>query len=1449
MLNKIIHYSVRNKFFVLLMVLAIIAYGSYALTQIPIGAVPDVTNNQVQIITTSRNLSTEDVEKFITYPVELEMANLPGVKEIRSVSKFGLSVVTIVFEEDMDTYLPRQLIAEKLKTAQKSIPQGFGSPFMGPITTGLGEIYQYTLQVDSAHRELYDLTDIRTIQDWIIRRQLSGIKGVVEINTWGGYLKQYEVALNPEKLRAMDIKIGTLFQALQNNNSVAGGAYIEKVNQSYFIRAQGLAGSLDDLRNIVIDNRRGVPIYMKDVGVVEMGHANRFGAITANGEGETIMGQIMMLKGANPKATIDLVKERIAAVQKNLPPGIHINPTVDRSDLIGRTTFTIAENLVLGILIVIFVVVLLLGNWRSGMVVASVIPISLLFALSMMHLFGVDANLLSLGAIDFGIIIDGAVIIVEYIAYRITRQRSEYLALSQKDKPQYLDEVAAGAAQKMMNSAVFGQLIILIVFIPILSLSGVEGKMFTPMALVFSFALIGTMIMGFTYVPVASALLIRPTNPSSKNISQRLIRFLDRRYLPTMKWALRHQKAVVIIAIGLLVSAGFLFSRMGGEFVPTLDEGDFVIQPILKTGTSLSNTVETTTQMEQLLLEHFPEVKQAVSRIGAAEVPTDPMSMEEIDLFVTLEPPAQWTTADNKEALADSIKALMSTHFPAVELQFTQPIEMRFNELITGVRADLAIKVFGENLDVLYQKGLKIQEAIKNVPGAADIAVDKTGGLPQMSIKYDRAKIARYGLNIQQVNDIVQTSFGGKTAGTVFEGEKMFDIALRFDTAHRRSLNDIKATSIQLPQGGSVRLQELADITYSEGPAMISRDETKRRIVVGVNVRGRDLESVVMDVQRIVEEKITLPTGYSVTYGGQFENLRSARQRLSIAVPVALALIFILLYLAFNSVSKALLIYTAIPLSAVGGVFLLYLRDMPFSISAGVGFIALFGIAVLNGIVLIEEFNELQEHGVRNIYKRVLLGTTRRLRPVLLTASAAALGFLPMAVSTSAGAEVQRPLATVVVGGLISATALTLVVLPILYVLLAQRRKRGKNRPFGKKAGMWLLLLSLPATGIAQSDSTALTLGKALEIALQNNQGYQATQLRKQKAQVEIKTAWDIGKTSLYYNYDENNIAPNNQALDVWGISHNLNFPTVYGARKRVLKETAQLATNRNEMQRYMLKKSVSQAYFTLAYRQQLVKQWRYLDSLYGKLARAAQRRFEVGEAPYLDMVQARNQKERAALQRKQAQSDKHIAQTELQRYLQIDFKPTIAPGTSRVMPLNKAAKDSLVTPQLKLLETQEKRAERQVALEKNKLLPDLQINGFRGTNNLSGSQAYYGVQLGVGIPLAFGAQKARMKAASLNQKAWSREKSYLSNQLERRLQALQEQRSKYREGLRFYTQSGQKLARETRKFAAKAYQEGEIDVSRYLIILQQATQIEREYYNNLWQYNLKTLEIQYLTL
>ncbi len=1447
MFSKIISFSIKNKFIVLLFTTFIALIGLYSLSQIPIGAVPDVTNNQVQVITTSRSLSTQDMEQFITYPVELEMANLPGVKEIRSVSKFGLSVVTIVFDDDLGTYLPRQLIAEKIKSASSRIPEGFGTPEMGPITTGLGEIYQYILDVDAEHKDQYTATDLRTIQDWIVKRQLSGIPGVVEVNTWGGFLKQYEVAIQTQKLNALNITAKEVFTALEMNNSVSGGGYIEKVNQAYFIRGEGLVGDLKDIENIVVTTRNGIPIYIKDLAKVGFGSAPRFGAITGNGEGEKVLGQIMMLKDADSKRVIDAVKERVENISKALPEGVYINPFLDRSELIGRTTFTVTENLILGCLIVIFVVVLLLGNWRSGLVVASVIPLCLLFALTLMNIFGVDANLLSLGAIDFGIIIDGAVIIVEYIAFQITQRQGELSQLNKGDTQSIKDKITVEGATKMMNSAVFGQLIILIVFIPILSLSGVEGKMFKPMALTFSFALLGAVLFCFTYVPVASALFLKPAKNTSKGISARLVNWINKQYEPVIHWAMNSKKLVLSIAAALLVGAVLLFSTMGGEFVPTLDEGDFVIQPVLKTGTSLAKTVETTTKIEQILIDQFPEVNQVVSRIGAAEVPTDPMSMEESDVIISLKPKKEWVSAETKDELADKFKEALSV-IPGMEVEFTQPIEMRFNELITGVRADIAIKIFGPSLETLNRKANEIKDLIQDVEGASDIIVEKVEGLPQMSVVFDRAKIARHGLNIADLNEMISMGFAGKVLGSVFEGERQFDLVVRLDADNRHDISDLKNLYVDIPNGGKIPLSELAEITYQKGAAKISRDDTKRRIVVGINVRNRDLQSVVDDVQLLINEHIQLPPGYTITYGGQFENLQNAKARLMIAVPIALLLIFIMLYFAFGSVKEALLIFSAIPLSAVGGVLLLWLRDMPFSISAGVGFIALFGIAVLNGIVLIEHFKELKGKDFDSMEDLIKQGTKDRLRAVLLTASAAALGFLPMAVSTNAGAEVQRPLATVVIGGLVTATMLTLVVLPVLYayshnIKFRGMRKRRQERRMRKKNALTILMLLVSISGFSQSK---LNLDDLMSLSLENNKGLQAGALMVDQAKTLRGTAFDFEKTDVYYQYDENNLALNGEPLKVFGAKQMFEFPTVYGAKNRVQKSNYALQKSSFEIRKKLLFQSLSTAYYEYQTLHQKAKLYGTLDSIYRKFAHAADRRFELGETNYLEKVTAQ------AKQRQIANTYAKVQQGIITTYAQIislvQTGDTLDIAIERPEKLSISNAVGLMETETAFLDQRQELSNAEKSLEENRLLPDLDLEYFQGTNKGLGT-SLYGVQLGVRIPLLFFGKSSKVRSAKIQTKITAMENTEISISTNQRYKALLGQLDQLDKELSYYEDEGGLLSDQILKAASGNFMNGEIDFFQYIQSLENAYDIQNSYLDVLNQYNQTVIAINYLTI
>lgn len=1043
MLQQIIQFSIRRKLAVVLGVLALIAWGGYAFTQLPIDAVPDITNNQVQVITQTPSLAAQEVEQFITFPLEATLRNVPGVIEIRSISRFGLSVITVVFDDETPTYLARQLVSEQLKTAEKDLLAG--SPQMAPITTGLGEIYQYVVRPKAGFEGRYSPTDLRTIQDWIVKRQLAGVSGVVEVSSLGGYLKEYEVSIDPERLRAMNTTLTEVLSALADNNANTGGSYIEKGPEAYFIRGEGTVQQPGDIEQIVVKTLGPTPVLVRDVATVQMGHAVRYGAMTRNGQGEVVGGIVLMLKGASSEKTIAGVKERIAQIQKSLPPGIVIEPFLDRKVLIDKAIRTVSHNLLEGGIIVMSVLLLLLGNWRAGLVVASVIPLCMLFALGMMHVFGVSANLMSLGAIDFGLLVDGAVIIVESMIFQIV-----HTTLSRHKS---MDDIALDSASRLMRSALFGQLIILIVYVPILSLTGIEGKMFRPMALTVGFAIIGAMLLCLTYVPMMAATLLRKDIQEEGTLADRIMKTLQRVYTPLLEGALRAQKAVLVGSVLLLAGATWLFTTMGGEFIPNLDEGDIAISLTLKPGSSLSQSVETTRRVETILKNGFPEVVQVISKIGTAEIPTDPMPIEAADIMVVLKEPSEWTTAHTKAELIDKMRRAVSV-LPGLNLEFTQPIQLRFNELMTGVKSDVAIKIYGENLDTLFARANQAANRLKSIQGVGDLKVEQIVGLPQMLVSYNRARLAQYGVSVASLNRILKTAFAGETAGAVFEGERRFDLVVRLDSAYRKDIDNIRQLYVDVAGGQQVPLAELANIRYQYAPMQVSRDNAQRRITIGVNVRGRDVESLVNEMKTVLDKDLPLPPGYRYTYGGQFENLVKAKARLGIAVPLALLLIGLLLFFTFNSVSQALMIFTAIPLSAIGGIAALWVRQMPFSISAGVGFIALFGIAVLNGIVLISYFNELEADGISNVLDRVRRGTSVRFRPVVMTAAVASLGFLPMAMSSSAGAEVQKPLATVVIGGLVSATLLTLVVLPVLYSLVATRNASSQTAPpAGQQAG------------------------------------------------------------------------------------------------------------------------------------------------------------------------------------------------------------------------------------------------------------------------------------------------------------------------------------------------------------------------------------------------------------
>ncbi|WP_293870571.1 CusA/CzcA family heavy metal efflux RND transporter [Spirosoma sp.] len=1130
MLQKIIQFSIRQKLMVGLGVLALIAWGTYALRQLPIDAIPDITNNQVQVITQVPSLAAQETEQFVTFPLETTLRNVPGVTEIRSISRFGLSVITVVFDEATPTFQARQLVTEQLKAAESSLTTG--SPQLAPITTGLGEIYQYVIRPKEGFEHRYSATDLRTVQDWLVKRQLSGVPGVVDISSLGGYLKEYEVRINPERLHGMGTSLTEVMDALTANNANTGGSYIEKGPEAFFIRGEGMVKTPEEIGQIVVKNVGPTPVLVRDVAQVDYGHAVRYGAMTRNGRGEVVGGIVLMLKGASSEKTIEGVKARIADVQKSLPTGLVIEPFLDRKVLIDKAIHTVTKNLLEGGLIVMSVLLLLLGNWRAGVVVASVIPLCMLFALGLMHVFGVSANLMSLGAIDFGLLVDGAVIIVESMIFSIVH--------SQATRMQSMDEIALDSASRLMRSALFGQLIILIVYVPILSLTGIEGKMFRPMALTVGFAIMGAMLLCVTYVPMMAATLLRKDIQEEGTLADRIMKTLYRGYAPLLTGALRWRKTVLATSVLLLAGALWIFGNMGGEFIPNLDEGDIAISLTLKPGSSLRQTIETTGRMETILKNGFPEVRDVISKIGTAEIPTDPMPIEAADVMVLLKEPSEWTSASTKEELIQKMERALSV-LPGLTVEFTQPIQLRFNELMTGVKSDIAVKIYGEDLPTLFTKANQAAAKIRSIPGVGDLKVEQISGLPQMLVSYNRARLAQYGVSVANLNRILKAAFAGEVAGSVFEGEKRFDLVVRLDSTYRQDIDNIRQLYVDLPNGQQVPLAELATIRYENAPMQISRDNARRRITIGINVRGRDVESLVGDMKAILEKEVPLPAGYSYTYGGQFENLVKAKERLAVAVPLALVMIGLLLYFTFGSGIQALLIFSAIPLSAIGGVVALWLRGMPFSISAGVGFIALFGIAVLNGIVLISYFNQLEQEGVSDVLERVKQGTAVRFRPVVMTAAVASLGFLPMAISTSAGAEVQKPLATVVIGGLVSATLLTLVVLPVLYSLVASGRNQKAQLalPTVTHCLIGLLLMGTGSLTPTQAQmSVSLTVDQAVEQGLRANGGIQVS------SQFLLSNDREDEKTQGLKRIDHQFLAPSRPCGEQTATSHLKTYDT-----------------------------------------------------------------------------------------------------------------------------------------------------------------------------------------------------------------------------------------------------------------------------------------------------------------
>lgn len=1439
MLSKIIQFSIKNKLAIGLFTLLLIIWGGYSLRHLPVDALPDITNNQVQIITTAPTLAAQEVEQFVTAPIELSLSNLPDLVELRSISRFGLSVVTVVFKENVDVYFARQLISERLREAEDEIPPSMGKPMLAPVSTGLGEVYQYIIHPKKGAGHKYTRAELRTMQDWIVARQLTGTPGVAEVNSFGGYLKQYEVAVEPARLKSMGVSITELLDALEKNNQNTGGAYIQKGPNAYFIRGIGLVSSLEDIGSIVVKNQDGVPILVRDVATPRLGHAIRYGAMTRNGAGEVVGGIVMMLKGENSNEVVKRVKAKMETIQKSLPDDIVIEPFLDRTDLVQRAISTVEKNLIEGALIVIFVLVVFLGNLRAGLIVASVIPLAMLFAFGMMRLFGVSANLMSLGAIDFGLIVDGAVIVVEATMHHLGLGKRR--KLTQRE----LDEEVFQSASKIRKSAAFGEIIILIVYIPILSLTGIEGKMFRPMAETVGFAILGALILSLTYVPMMSALVLpRRAGCNEPTFSDRMMTWLQRKYEPLLRAAIRRKNAVVAASGALLLLSIFLFVRMGGEFIPQLQEGDYAFHCILPQGASLEQSVQTSLQAQRILMS-FPEVVQVVGKTGSAEIPTDPMPPEVSDLIIVLKPKKEWKTTKDYDELAQKMIAKLR-EIPGVFFEVNQPIQMRFNELMTGVRQDVAVKIFGEDLQTLADIAERVAGVIHTVPGASAPQVERISGLPQIAIEYNRAQLAGYGLNVADVNRVITAAFAGTSAGAVYENERKFDLVVRLDTSYRASMKDVANLYIPIPNGSQVPLSQVARISMKEGPAQVSREAAKRRVVVGFNVQGRDVQSVVHDIRQKLAS-FPLPTGYYFSYGGTFEHLQEASARLMIAVPVALLLIFVLLFFTFQSVKQALLIFTAIPMAAIGGVFALLLRGMPFSISAGIGFIALFGVAVLNGIVLIGTFNQLAKDGVGDVLTRVYEGTKIRLRPVLMTATVASLGFLPMALSASAGAEVQRPLATVLIGGLITATILTLIVLPLLYILFSGGHKRGEGPP-AKATVVFLALglLSFPAKAqIDTAGATRISFEEAYSRALESNLQIQSSRLAVERAEVLTGTYLGLPQTGIFAENED--IRPSDpQGVFKLGISQSLEWPGMHSLRRDTLRRQVQTMRYARQLRSLQLRRELQTVYYTLWYLQSKQRLWQEQDSFYRSIAAAARLRVKMGENAGLDSLAANAKSMEAALQVQSLATDIQNEQLKLQALLQSDS--LFLPGDSFLAKVETESTPEMASehPSLLLLQQSLRSAQSDIRFARMRWLPELSGRAF--SQRLYGmSDPVSGYSVTVGMPLlGVGSYRSGLKAAKLDYQMREQNLRYEQQLLLVQMRQAQKTVEKHRRALQYYESAGLAQAESIIGAAGLAYRGGQIGMAEYLSFFTQAMDIRAHYLEALHQYNLNAIQLNY---
>ena len=1445
MLNKIIEFSIKNKLVIGLFILALIGYGSYQFTKLPIDAVPDITDNQVQVITSAPSLGATDIERLITFPIEQANSNIPGLKEIRSFSRFGLSVVTIVFDDATDVYWARQQVTERLSAVKDQIPKGIGDPFLAPVTTGLGEIYQYAVRAKTGYENKYDATELRTIQDWIVRRQLLGVEGVAEVSSFGGKLKQFEIAIDPNKLQSYNITVADVFTALEKNNQNTGGAYIEKGPTVLYIRSEGLINTIENIKDIAIKNTSsGSPLFIRDVADVRIGSAIRYGAMTFNKRGvqsgEVSGAVVMMLKGANSNIVIKNIKERIAQIQKTLPEGVIIEPFLDRTKMVNNSISTVGKNLLEGAIIVLLVLIFFLGNVRAGLIVASVIPLAMLFAVILMNIFGVSGNLMSLGALDFGLIVDGSVIIVEACLFSLHSRKQGEISQNQ------MDNVVLETSTRMRNVAVFGELIILIVYIPIFTLRGIEGKMFLPMAQTIAFALLGAFVLSLTYIPMMTSLFLDKKVTHKQNFSDRMMEKLENFYQPLLNKALAIPRVIIGTTLTLFVLAIITLSFMGGEFMPSLEEGDFAVETRVLPGSNLQTSMTAISQGAKIILDKFPEVQKVVGKTGSSEVPTDPMPIDASDMMIILKNKSEWTSASTFDELSEKMAKELEA-VPGVSFGFQYPVQMRFNELMTGARQDVVCKIFGENLDTLALFANKLGKIVNTVEGTSDLYVESVTGMPQIVIDYNRPAIAQYNLNIEDINRIVNTAFAGQSTGLIYEGEKRFDLVVRLEREKRQDLSDVQNLLIPTPNGSQIPLSQLAKVEITEGPNQIQREDAKRRIVVGFNLRGRDVQSIVKELQNKVDAKLKLPAGYYTTYGGAFENLNAAKDRLLIAVPISLLLILILLYFAFKSVKQGLLIYSAIPLSMIGGIFFLALRGMPFSISAGVGFIALFGVAVLNGLVLIAEFNRIKTSGETDLKAIVLKGTKIRLRPVLMTALVASLGFLPMALSNGSGAEVQKPLATVVIGGLIIATFLTLFVLPILYIMFEKGIKLKSTKTKSIANFMIIGLFLVSQNGTAQEK---ISLEKAIETAISNNLKIKNGKLNSDYLQKMAKTGYDISNTEFVGEYGKFNSDVNDIKV---GVSQRIKFPTVYKRQKQLLEAQAKTGEWNEALQKKELTKQVTISFYEMIYLKEKEKLLQKNDSIYAEFLRKATLRFDKGESNILEKATAENQSGQIRIQLREVQSDYKVLQTQF-NYLLNDDENFVPFLENYKMTFNENLDESFVSnqPSIQLKEQEVNSNKVEIALEKSKKMPELIGGVYWQTfkTNTAFQDSFNGVfgQFGVALPLFNSSIGNRKKALEINTQIAENDLNNEKLKLKTHYQELLQEYKKNQLTIEYYETKALKNVDLVTNAANKKFINGDINYLEWVMLINQNTEIQINYIETVRKGNQTIINLMNIT-